>query len=700
MRCPALRGLYFPGFYGVLWNSSNISRKILGAFSPGFMGGNQTYLFEFGDFRLDPAERQLLRSGKVVPLTPKALELLCLLVENGGHLLGKDRLMETLWADAFVEEGNLADNISKIRQVLGDSRKEPKYIETVSGRGYRFVADVRRIEQAGKEQEDKIKNETAISESSAVGSGNSDLNFSHGRLQENNETEFGSLESEISPAPKPATDGRRRNRFGLVTLAILGILVLGAAGFFLWRENGRSADSPIRSIAVLPFKPLAANSRDESLELGMSDSLITGLGSVRQIAVRPISAVRRYTDLEQDAAAAGRELQVDSVLEGNIQRDGDQIRITARLVRAKDGKTLWTEAFDETFTNIFAVQDLISQRIVGALALQLSGHERDHLTKKYTTNTEAYQLYLKGRYFWNKATPDGFQKSISFYTRAIEIDPNYALAYAGLADAYNLLGSYGVLPIKESHPKARAAAEKALLIDGELAEAHTSLAAVIADYYWDWTAAESHFKQAIDLNPNYPVARYWHSQHLARMGRLDESIEEARVARQLDPVSSHAIAHVGLALYRARRYDEAIAELQKALEIDPKTLDAHILLGFVYVQQKKSEEAIREFQTVAELSERNPSLLALLGYGYGTAGKRGDAEAIRNELATNLRPYPFEIAMINIGLGEQEQAFEWLHKAYNERAWQLGFLKVEPLFDPLRGDPRFAELLRQINLEP
>jgi tetratricopeptide (TPR) repeat protein len=389
------------------------------------------------------------------------------------------------------------------------------------------------------------------------------------------------------------------------------------------------------------------------------------------------------------------------VLEGNIQRAGERIRITTRLVRVEDGKTLWTETFDEKFTDIFAVQDSISQKIAGALALHLSGDEQNQLTKKYTANTEAYQLYLKGRYFWNKVTPKGFEKSLEFYRQAIEIDPNYALAYAGLADSYNLLGSYGVLPLKESHPKARAAAEKALEIDGELAEAHTSLATVIADYYWDWAEAEKHFKQAIALNPNYPVARNWYSQHLARMGRLEESIEEAKRAQTLDPLSPSANAHVGLALYRARRYDESIAQLQKTMEIEPTALHAHIFLGFVYVQQGKNEEAIAEFQTVVKLSERNPSLLALLGYAYATAGKHDEARAILEELnfqSKNQPVFPFETAMIYIGLGEREQAFTWLEKAYDERAWQLGFLKAEPIFDPLRSDSRFTDLMQRVNL--
>ncbi len=707
------------------------------------MSENPKHFYEFGEFRLDPFERRLLRGGRVIPLTPKAFETLCLLVENGGHLLEKNRLMEMLWADAFVEEGNLADNISKIRQALGDSRKEPKFIETVSGRGYRFIAKVEKIEakafqnlttESEKTATHLIFGETNASRQLQIAStepANDGRNLPKTQVEGKLTFFQASVADYFSPreirsekaVSKPSaklTSTRKRPTTSILpsvktglwkqqsqSLAVVSaFIVLISLLFYFWNASQpqRSLTSPTaKSIAVLPFKPLAANNRDESLELGVSDSLITRLGSIRQITVRPISAVRRYTGLEQDAAAAGRELRVESVLEGNIQRAGERIRITARLVRVEDGVTLWTETFDEKFTDIFAVQDSISQKIIGALALQLSGDERNQLTKKYTANTEAYQLYLKGRYFWNKRTPEGFEKSLEFYRQAIDIDPNYALAYAGLADSYNLLGSYGVLPLKESHPKARAAAEKALEIDGELAEAHTALAAVIADYYWDWAAAERHFKQAIALNPNYPVARNWYSQQLARMGRLDESIEEAKRAQTLDPISPSANAHVGLALYRARRYDEAITQLQKALEINADALDAHIFLGFVYVQQERSEEAIAEFETVVKLSQRNPSLLALLGYAYATAGKPEEARAILKELNEQLKNQPvspFETAMIYIGLGEREQAFAWLEKAYDERAWQLGFLKVEPIFDPLRSDSRFTDLMRRVNLIP
>ncbi|MCA1638383.1 MAG: winged helix-turn-helix domain-containing protein, partial [Acidobacteria bacterium] len=382
------------------------------------MSENPKHFYEFGEYRLDPVERQLLRDGRVITLTPKAFETLCLLVENGGHLLEKNRLMEMLWADAFVEEGNLADNISKIRQALGDSRKAPKFIETVSGRGYRFIAKVEKIEAKA------FQNLTTESEKSEKTPAHLiSFETSANRQLQTASTEPANDEKELPKTPvrevtffqasvadyfspreirtekavskplakfdstrkRPATSispvktglWKQRSR---ILVGAAAFILTGSLLFYFWNANQQQtslARPTAKSIAVLPFKPLAASNRDESLELGMSDSLITRLGSIGQITVRPISAVRRYTDLEQDAAGAGRELQVESVLDGTIQRAGERIRITARLVRVEDGRTLWTETFDEKFTDIFAVQDSISQKIIGALALQLSREERN-----------------------------------------------------------------------------------------------------------------------------------------------------------------------------------------------------------------------------------------------------------------------------------------------------------------------------------
>ncbi len=634
----------------------------------------------FDEFEIDLDRRAVFRSGVPLPLNPKAFDLLLALFENPGRAISKDELFDRVWPGQFVEENNLTVHISALRKLFGEKKNEHRYIITVPGQGYKFIGELRVSDTHPVTGHQLAEKAFVDDEDSKEVFHDQDQGLESSQPQKHNEP---------------------RGRQWVVGSALLAMLVAGLVGSFVWNKTGRPADAPVKSVAILPFKPLVADDRDEALELGVSDSLISGLSRLKTITVRPISAVRRYASLEQDARAAGRELGVESVLEGNIQRMAERIRISARLVRVADGTTLWAETFDEKFTDIFSVQDSISQRIIGALAVQLSGDERKNLIKRYTANTEAYQLYLKGRFFWSKITPEGLQKSLEFYSQAIEIDPNYALAHAGLADSYNLLGSYGIWPLKESHPKARAAAEKALELDNELAEAHASLAAVIADYYWDWAAAERHFIQAIQLNPNYPVARYWYSQHLSRMGRVDEAVDEAKRAQSLNPISSSANAHVGLALYRARRFDEAAAELQKALEFERGALDAYIFLGFVYVQQGKNDEAIAEFQNAVELSNRNPSMLALLGYGFAVAGKRSESHAILKELdvLSNDRPgYTLETALIYIGLGEGEQAFAWLDKAFEERAWQLGFLNVEPIFDPLRADPRFTDLLRRVGL--
>ncbi len=305
---------------------------------------------------------------------------------------------------------------------------------------------------------------------------------------------------------------------------------------------------------MLPFKPLVAEGRDASLELGMTDSLIMKLGSLRQVTVRPLSAVRGYTDLAQDAVEAGKELRVESVLDGHIQRLQDRIRVSVSLRRVRDGQQLWADQFDEPWTNIFVAQDLVSQRVAEALALTLTGEEQRQLAKRYTENPEAYEAYVRGRYFWNTRTAEGYRKAVEDFQRAIRIDPGYSLAFSGLADAYNLLGSYGEMPMREAKERAKAAAQKAVDLDDQVAEAHTSLGAIIAGYDWEWAKAERHFLRAIDLKPRYATAHEWYSEYLSWMGQHDKAIRAARQALDVDPVSLSANSHVGLALYRARQY--------------------------------------------------------------------------------------------------------------------------------------------------
>jgi TolB-like protein/Flp pilus assembly protein TadD len=461
-------------------------------------------------------------------------------------------------------------------------------------------------------------------------------------------------------------------------------------------------DNPaIRSIAVLPFKPLVTESRDEMLELGIADTLITRLTGIEPIIIRPTSAVRKYSALDQDSLAAGREQQVDAVLESSIQRIGERIRVTVRLVRVEDGSLLWAEQLDETFTDIFAVQDSISENVARSLALKLTGEEKKLLTKRYTQNPDAYRSYLEGRYHWHKRGNDGLKKAQEYFQRAIDIDPNYALAYSGLADCYNLQSIYSGIPPKEAFPQAEAAAMRALELDQTLAEPHNSLACVKLSYEYDWVATEVEFKRAIALDPNLTTARAWYAKFLSGMGRQDEALTEIRKAHDRDPASPLVNWVFGELLHYARQHDQAIEQLLRTLNNDPNILPVQVFLGRSYEQKGMYKEAIAEFQRAVSLSDNDLRVIANLGHAYAVSGRRDEAQRVLADLKRqSKRRYisPFMMAIILVGLGEKDQAFEWLEKAYDDRSVWMTFLKVDPRLDSLRSDPQFVGLLRRMRL--
>ena len=364
---------------------------------------------------------------------------------------------------------------------------------------------------------------------------------------------------------------------------------------------------------------------------------------------------------------------MESVLDGHIQRLQDRIRVSVNLRRVRDGQQLWADQFDEPWTNIFVAQDVVSQRVAEALALTLTGEEQRQLAKRYTENPEAYEAYVRGRYFWNTRTADGYRKAVEDFQRAIRIDPGYSLAFSGLADAYNLLGSYGEMPMREAKERAKSAAQKAVDLDDQVAEAHTSLGAIIAGYDWEWAKAERHFLRAIDLKPRYATAHEWLSEYLSWMGKHDKAIHAARQARDVDPVSLSANSHVGLALYRARQYEAAIERFRETLHLDRDFADAHVMLGVTLVQTGRYGEAIAAFQRAGVLTGNSPEILGLLGYGYGMAGMEREAQDVLEELNNltrqNRHVSSFSRATICIGLGETDLAFKWLEQAYQERLW-------------------------------
>jgi TolB-like protein/class 3 adenylate cyclase/Flp pilus assembly protein TadD len=505
-----------------------------------------------------------------------------------------------------------------------------------------------------------------------------------------------------APSVKPA----KLRKPLLLTGAILVTTAL-LIGFwaFSHRHSQKVANalsSPEKRIAVLPFKPLVPENRDQVLELGMADSLIAKLSNIREIVVRSLNSVRKYSGLDQDPVAAGRELEVSSILEGNVQKSSDRIRVSARLINVADGSSLWANTFDEKFTDVFAVQDAISQKVADALALRLSGEENKRLTRRYTENVEAYQLYLTGRYHWNKLTPPEITKSIEFFKKAIELDPTYALAYFGLADAYRSLAPTSEVPSKDTLPQAQAAATKALELDETLAEPHATLAFIHTWYDWDWSGAEREAKRAIELNPNWSFGHIAYAQMLSVTGRSDEAIAEGAHAVELDPLSLIINALNGYHLHLARRDDEAIARLKKTVELDSNFWIAHQFLGMAYIEKKMYPEAISEFSQAVKLSGGNSEPLALNGYASVLSGDTAKGRAVLQELKSlESQRYvpPSNLALLSYVLGEKDEAFSWLEKAYQDRDIRLCRLKVDSKWDSMRSEPRFVEILKRIGLQ-
>lgn len=587
-------------------------------------GERDSRLYHFGPFCLDAGERVLLRDGRVVPLPAKALSTLLALVLSRGELVEKDVLIEKVWPDEFVEEGNLAQHIFTLRKALGETVDNAKYIETVPRRGYRFVAPVNERRK-----------------------------------------EFAEVARDASKRVAPERD---------------------------------LVDIP--SIAVLPFETLGATTQDEYLGLGIADALITRLSKLRKVKVRPTSAVRNA--VKDDVVGVGRALKVATVLEGTIQKWDEYIRVTVQLVSIRDGATLWAERFDEKFTNIFAIEDSISEKAATALSVKLTAEEQELLAKRYTENTQAHQAYLKGRYFFEKRTQEGLSKSIEYFELAIRIDPDYAIAYAGLAECYCMLISFDLVPPRSSMPKAKEAAQKAISLEPNIAEAHAALGWILLND-WEWTAAEKEFKLAIALNANYATGHHYYAIYLRHMRRFELSLAETRKAQELDPTSPGRKATEGVTLYCAGRYDEAVEELRRALELDVNSTIAHYGLARIYVQKGMFDEAIEEYERTISVFGKSSELLAHLGYVYAVSGRREVAQTLLDQLdqsSSNAYVPPFYRALICVGLGQRDQAFEWLERAYEEHDVNLVSLAVEPTLASIRDDPRFTRLLQLTRLLP
>ncbi len=514
-------------------------------------------------------------------------------------------------------------------------------------------------------------------------------------------------------ADRPAGSGRATSRFsllitrimrspGAVSLTLIGLAILIVGAFVVWKWL-TGGTGKVESLAVLPFKPLVADARDEALEMGLADTLITRLSSLNGLTVRPMSAVRRYTALDQDPIAAGAAVQAQAVLDSSIQKHGDSIRVSSRLINVASGRVIWAGQFNEKWTSIFAVQDAISSRVADDLIEHLSKDERTELARNYTADPAAYRHYLEGRYHWGKRTSDGMRKSIEYFEQAIQKDPQYALAYVGLADANATLATYRVMAASEVMPRAREAAERAVSLDRNLAEAHASLGKILTDYEWNWEGAEREFQLAISLKPNYANGHHWYSTLLAHLGRFDEAIREANRAVELDYLSPAASTQLGSVLYRARRYDQAKETLRKTLEREPNHLTAILYLGICDLVQGNSAEALGVFLKARALAPNNVDLIALLGHAYAKSGNIVEARKCENqliELEKQTYVSPFARSAIPRALGDLDEGFKWLERCFEQNDPSIRSLKTDPLFDGMRHDPRFAVLLKRARVSP
>ncbi len=667
------------------------------------MSGNKRH-FRFGNFRLYPGEHRLLRDHTPIPLAPKAFDILVYLVSHSGSLVKRDELMQAVWPDSFVEETNLNVNISLLRKTLGTLPDGEPFIETVPRKGYRFNGPVVEDEDSGSmlvEPSGQTSRDAELTPAVGMAAMAAATTAS---VQETTLAE--PIPSAASRAPQPGPHSV--SPFPLRRIVLLSAILLALASGVIFtlsrlRTRVHTVNASTRSLAVLPFHGLSPNSSDEYLGLGLTDALITRLSDLHKIAVRPIGMVRKYSETA-DPVAAGKELAVDSVLDGSIQHSGDRTRVTVRLLRVSDGELVWGDEFDEKLTDMFAIEDSISQRVASALALNLSGEEQRRLSRPYTASNEAYQLYMKGRFFWNKRTVDGVNKSLEYFQQAIAADPSYAVAYAGLADAYITAGSYGysIMSPREAMPKAEAAVQKALSLDDTLAEAHSALGYIKFTYDWDWPGAEREFRKAIALNPLYDTAHHWYSHELMALGRSQEAFAEAQQALQISPSDTVINEHLGWTYLMMRNYDQAIQAAHKAIEMDPNFLLAHRVAGLAYLYQGDKDKAIQEFQKGVQLTNGDPVAQAYLARAYAVFGQREQAQQIIEQLVgltqTRYIP-PTELAADYAALGNTDMAIEWLNRSYEERASALPYIKIDRAYDSLRSDPRFVELLRKLNLQ-
>jgi len=628
----------------------------------------------FGVFELDLHAGELRKHGLRVRLQEQPFQVLAALLERPGEVVTREELQKKLWpADTFVDfDHGLNKTINKIREALGDSAESPRFVETVARRGYRFLAEVKVAEAAPVRGPESATQPLPGAE----------------------------IRERPDPAGKPATLNPV-----LPSLAwkFSGFVVLLAmASLASWKLYSWKHPSPvIRSLAVLPLESLSSDASQDYFADGMTDELISDLGQISALRVISRTSVMAYKRARKPLPQIARELDVDAVVEGTVLRSGDQVRITAQLIEASSDKHLWSHSYEGQLRDTLALQNQVAQAIADQIRINLNSQERAALKNVRVANPQAYESYLKGRYFWNKRTADGLKVALAYFNQAIDEDQKYAPSYSGLADTYALLGDwqYAVMTPKEALPKAKAAAIKALELDPALGEAHNSLAFCLDGFDWDFLSAGKEFRRAIELNPGYATAHHWYAWHLSLSGQYAEAIAEMRKAENMDPLSLIIKADLAELLLLSHSYDESIRQSRKTIEMDPNFPLAHNQLGQAYLQKRMLDDAISELQKAVQLSAGSPTCLANLARAYAASGKKSEAVKLLSDLKKRSDPgysHASEIAVIYAALGDKNQAMAWLEKGYEER-FNPGVL-LRPGFDPLRSDPSFQELMHRIGL--
>jgi len=627
----------------------------------------------FGVFEVDLQSHELRKRGIKVKLHEQPFQVLATLLERPGEVVLREELRRRIWpGDTFVDFDNgLNGAVNRLREALGDSADSPRFVETLPRQGYRFIAA---LEATAPVVEPAVLPKNGRGQAEAVLPANE--------------------------VPRVASARVFQPRvWGLISLAMVGLALLT---WNLARRRhevqGITAPPTIRSIAVLPLENLSGDPAQEYFADGMTDALITELAQINSLQVISRTSAMRYKGTRKLLPEIAKELNVDGIVEGAVVRSGELVRVDAQLIQATNDRHVWASTYERSLGDAVVLQSEVARDIANAIHIQLTPYEQARLARAQSVDSQTYELYLKGRYFWGKRTDAAIQKSIDYFEQAIQRDPNYALAYAGLADAYDVRQD---LPPGERFPKAKAAASTALRIDEGLAEAHAALATSLFLYDWDWSGAEKEFQRAIALNPNYAWAHQWYGQLHHAMGRQQNWAAEVERARELDPLSMALLGSGSGVAVANGQYDLAIVHARKTLELDPNKPGPYLLLGRMYAKKGMYKEAVENLQKGVDFSGGAPEPLSVLGYTYGASGERENAlEIVQKLKLLSKRRYvsPYDIAVVYAGLGEKDLAFDWLQKAVADRSSQLVLMKHDEKLDTLRLDPRYSELLRSIGL--